>query len=168
MLKKENQDLKQRISALETELADIRQRLEWWRKRFDAPVPGSEEELRKILFEAGRGKPKCQDDNVLLDISLINGAATVRILADSPGLRSALVSEHVDIRPGVVLTNTSEIDALLRESRAFRKVPGQDGDCRFDYHFTYGTFEDYYQGRERFEKYFYSAGRQRVAQAPQR
>src|ERR1017187_8890987 len=79
VLKKENQDLKQRISALETELADIRQRLEWWRKRFDAPVPGSEEELRKILFEAGRGKPKCQDDNVLLDISLINGAATVRI-----------------------------------------------------------------------------------------
>jgi cell division septum initiation protein DivIVA len=168
VLKKENQDLKQRIYALETELTDIQQRLEWWRKRFDQPVPGSEEELKKLMFEAGRGKPKCQEQNVLLDVSLINGTATAKVLVDSPALRGSLLAQHIDIHAGAIVSKASEIDAVLREVRAFRKVPGQDGDCRFDYHFTYATFEDYYTGRERFEKYFYSAGRQRLAQAPQR
>ena len=167
VLVKENEDLKKRNSTLETQLADIQQRLEWWRKRFDQPVPGSEEELKKLLFEAGRGKPKCQDDNVLLDISLINGTAAIKVLADSPALRSTLLAQQIDIRPGAVLTDGSAVNILLREARAYRKA-GQDADCRFDYRFTYATVEDYYIGRERFEKYFYSAGRQRVPQGPAR
>jgi hypothetical protein len=165
ILQKENQDLKQRISAQEAELADIRKRLEWWRNRFDQPVPGSEDELKKLLFEAGRGKPKCQDDNVLLAISLTNGAGSLKVLADNPTLRSSLLTQHIDFRVGTTLSNTAEVDAVLREVQAFRKGPERNGDCRFDYHFTYATFEDYYVGRERFEKYFYSAGRQRVGQS---
>lgn len=178
VLAKENQDLKNHIAALENELKDIRERLEVWRRFFDLPMPGSGEdvknllpksqaELKKLLFEAGRGKPKCQDDNILLDISLINGTITARVLADCPALRNKLLAQHIDIHSGSTLTNPSQIDALLGEARAFRKGPGQDGDCRFDYHFTYATPEDYYAGRERFEKYFYPAGLTRVKQAQQ-
>jgi hypothetical protein len=83
-------------------------------------------------------------------------------LADSPGLHQALIPQRSDFYAGAVITNGSEIEAVLREAAAFRKSAGRDGDCRFDYHFTYASFEDYYAGRERFEKYFYSAGRQRI------
>jgi hypothetical protein len=164
----ENEKLKKENAELQNELSDIQRRLEWWRARFDQPVPGSEEELKKVLFEAGRGRPKCQDNNVLVDISLVNGSTTVKVLADSPGLREALVARRIDFHAGAVITNGSEIETMLREAAAFRKSAGSDGDCRFDYRFNYATFEDYYAGRERFEKYFYSAGRQRIAQPDQR
>lgn len=167
LLTAENEKLKLRVAALEKELADIQRRLEWWRARFDQPVPGSEEELRKIMFEAGRGKPKCQDDNVLVDIRLINGTTTVRVLTDSPALRTSLAAQQIKFHAGAIITNESDIDAILRGAATFSKTGVRDGDCRFDYRFTYATFEDYYTGRERFEKYFYSAGRMRVSDQPQ-
>jgi hypothetical protein len=160
----ENERLKKENLALKSELADIHERLEWWRKHFDQPVPGSPEELKRFLFEVGRGRPKCQEDNVLVEVALINGTTTLRILANNPSLREALVAEQIDIRPGATITAAAEIEALLREVRAFRKGPGREGECRFDYRFTYATVEDYYQGRERFEQYFYTAGRRRVRQ----
>jgi hypothetical protein len=158
----ENQRLKKDLADMHAKLADVERRLEWWRTRFDQPVPSSEEELKKILFEAGRGKPKCQDDNVLLDVRVINGATTFKVLADAPGLRTVLLPHHVDFQPGSILSTPDQIDGILQQVRAYRKGPGKDGDCRFDYHFTFSTVEDYYNGRERFEKYFYSAGRRRT------
>ncbi|MBI3952082.1 MAG: hypothetical protein HY314_16670 [Acidobacteria bacterium] len=40
------------------------------------------------------------------------------------------------------------------------KVNGTE--CRFDYRLTYESKEDYYDGRELFERYFYPAGLSRT------
>jgi hypothetical protein len=160
----ENEQLKQEMASLKEKLAEIDRRLEWWRMRFNQDVPGSEEEVKQILFEAGRGKPRCQDDNVLVEIRLIKGAASLQVLADAPKMRAKLATHNIDFHVGTILSSPELIDAVLAEARGFRKSPGPDGDCRFDYRFRYATNDDYYEGRERFEKYFYSAGRQRVAQ----
>jgi hypothetical protein len=161
----ENKRLKDEIAGLREKLADLDRRLEWWRTRFNQPVPGSEQELKQILFEAGRGKPKCQDDNTLLEVRLIDGVASVKVLADSPALKAALIGKHIDFSVGSSVASQADVDAVLAEARRFRKGPGAEGDCRFDYQFVYSTNDDYYEGRERFEKYFYSAGRRRVTQA---
>jgi len=158
----ENERLKMEVAALKNELADIQRRLDFWRKKYDQPIPGSEEELQKFLFEAGRGRPKCQDDNVLFDISMANGISSIRVLANSPPLRSKLSAEQIDLTPGSILTNPLHIETVLNAVQAFRKSAGPDGNCRFDYRFAYATNDDYYAGRERFEKYFYSAGRRRI------
>src|SRR5438128_1166411 len=76
ILQAENERLKQANEHLRLELDDINRRLAFWRQRFDLPVPGSEEELKKVLYEAGRGKPRCQDANVLVNVSVINGTTT--------------------------------------------------------------------------------------------
>ena len=178
LLEKENRDLKDRIVTLEYELKDIRERLEVWRKFFDLPMPGSNadvknllpksrDELKKLVSEAGRGKPKCQDDNVLLNVALINGITTIKVIADSPMLRTKLLAEHVDIRPGATLTSAPEVEAVLREAGELSKKTKSEGGCSFDYRLTYATPDDYYLGRERFERYFYPAGQVRAKQPPQ-
>ena len=96
-------------------------------------LPKTPDGWKQLIFEAGRGKAKCQDDNVLVDISLVNGVTTAKVLADSPALRDSLLSEHVNFSPGATLTNGADSGALLREVRAFRKGPGQNGDCRFEF-----------------------------------
>jgi len=176
VLEKENHDLKERITRLEVELSDIHERLEIWRKVFDLPMPGAggsaqdlstllpttPERWKQLIFEAGRGKPKCQDDNLLVEATVVDGTAAVNILADCPTLRTELLAQHIDIHTGTILTRAAEIVALLSAVRTFRKGPGKEGDCRFDYRLNYATPEDYYIGRERFEKFFYPAGQQRV------
>jgi hypothetical protein len=158
-LKAENKRLKEDLARMEAELADVQRRLEWWRTRFDQPVPGSEEELKRFLFDAGRGKPKCQDDNVLVNVSQLDGVITMTVLADCPSLREAVL-DAVDFRPGVTITKPEVIDAVLRATRSFRK--NGDQECRFDYRFNYRTHEDYDNVRERFGQYFYTAGRRRT------
>jgi hypothetical protein len=161
----ENEKLKKRLAALEQQRADLDRRLEWWRTRFNQPVPGSEGELKRILFEAGRGKPKCQDDNLLLEVRLINGSTSVKVLSECQRLRDELLLKGIGFRVGAVFSAPSAVDSVLAAARDFRRGSGPDGECRFDYHFVYATNDDYYEGRERFEKYLYSAGRQRAAEA---
>jgi len=73
------------------------------------PVPGSEEEFKKVIFEAGRGRPKCQDDNVLAEASVLNGVTTIRVLADAPALRNTL-SSKLSLAPGAMLGNPMRQD----------------------------------------------------------
>jgi hypothetical protein len=161
ILQQENDNLKTELRRVKAELAELERRLEWWRSRFDQPVPGSDEELKQFLFEAGRGKPKCQDDNVLVHVAVLNGATRLRVLADCAALRARLQDNGVSFEPGVTIIDSASIDAVLIAAKDFRR-PQDDSECRFDYRFTYATYEDYYRGRERFERYFYTAGRQRA------
>jgi hypothetical protein len=164
VLKKENQELAAKVEKLQHDLIETRSRLELWQKRFDQIVPGSDAELRKALLGGGRGKPKCQDDNLLLAASSIKGTTTVRVLADNAVLRARLIPQHVDFRAGATITTPSDIDSVLLQIAAFRNGSPQGGECKFDYSFTYATYEDYYRGRERFEKYLYSAKRTKLAE----
>jgi hypothetical protein len=116
--------------------------------------------LKKALMGGGRGKPKCQDDNLLVEISLVNGNTSMKVLADNAPLRTNLAQQHIDFRVGNVFNRNPDVESVLRELGSYRDG---DKDCRFDYRFNYGTYEDYYLGRERFEKYLYSAGRSRIA-----
>jgi hypothetical protein len=171
VIRAENEELKNQIVALKKQIGDLDdkvkdydRRLEWWKTRFNLPVPGSEKELKPILIEAGRGKPKCQDNNILLEISLIDGVTTLKVLAGSSVLSTALLARHIAFSPGATVVSPAEVDAVLAESRNYRKAPGPEGDCRFDYRFVFSSDHDYYEGRERFEKYFYSTERRRVVQ----
>jgi hypothetical protein len=157
-LQAENQRLTKENQRIQVALDDLNRRLAFWRQRFDQPVPGSEEELKKFLYEAGRGKPKCQDENVIVNVSVINGITTLKVVADSPILRTSLGAQEVDFRPGSVITDATMIEKVLLATRDFRKQP-DNTECRFDYTFRYQTHDDYYEGNERFEKYFYTAGR---------
>jgi hypothetical protein len=161
VLQAENQRLKQENERLQSDINDLNRRLAFWQKRFDQPIPGSEEEVRTFLHEAGRGKPKCQDQNVLIEASVIDGTTTLKVLADSTGLRKTMHEQGIEFQPGTLITSPGAINAILRASRDFRKPP-DNADCRFDYTFKYSTHDDYYEGRERFEKYFYTAGRTRA------
>jgi hypothetical protein len=157
----ENEQLHKENGALQTKLDDVNRRLAFWQERFGFPVPGSEAEVKKFLFEAGRDKPKCQDENTIVDVSVLNGAITLKVLTDAPRLREALRVQEIDFRPGVTIGDAAAIEKILHATRDFRKPP--DGaECRFDYTFKYSTHDDYYEGRERFEKYFYPAGQAHV------
>lgn len=164
-LREENERLHKENRDLRTKLDDLDRRLAFWQRRFDMPVPGSEAELKKFLYEAGRDKPKCQDDNTIVDVSVLNGATTLKVLADAPGLREALRAQAVDFQRGAVINDASLIEKILRGARDFRKPPN-GVECRFDYTFKYNTHDDYYEGRERFEKYFYPAGQTQVRKSP--
>jgi hypothetical protein len=157
-LKAENQRLTKENERLQSELDDLNRRLAFWRKYTGLPVPGSEEEFKKFLFEAGRGKPKCQEENVIADVSVINGTTALKALADSPGLRTTLQAQGVDFSPGVTIKDPVMIQKVLRAARDFRKPP-DNTECRFDYTLKYQTHDDFYEGVERFEKYFYTVGR---------
>jgi len=160
VLRKENQQLTNKITSLERELADTRSRLELWQKRFDQLVPGTDEELKKALTGGGRGRPRCQEANLLLEINLVNGNTSMKVLADNPLLRATLSKQGIDFRMGNVFSRTPEVDSVLQALGSYRSG---DQECRFDYRFNYSTYEDYYVGRERFEKYLYSAGRVQVS-----
>jgi len=47
---------------------------------------------------------------------------------------------------------------LIRDVRLLESAGGSNGSgCKFDYRLEFGTYKDYYTGRELFESTFYSA-----------
>ena len=161
IIQAENERLKAENETLKQQLADLDRRLEFWRTRFDQPVPGNEEELKKFLYEAGRGKPKCQEQNTLVSASVIDGNTTITILNEAPFLRTALQEQGITLTPGASITSQEAISAVLDLTQNPRR-PTDNKECRFDYIFKYRTNDDYHDGNERFERYFYTIRRTRV------
>lgn len=155
------QNLENEKTSLQLALDDLNRRLEFWRKTFGRLPPGSPEEFREFTVDLGRGKPKCQVENVLVEVFVVNGATSMKVLAECPGLTEQLRESQINFAAGNELRTPREIAALLRRVSTFRKNTGEE--CRFDYRLRYATAEDYYIGRERFERYFYPAGHSRVA-----
>jgi len=165
-LKKENQTLANELRDAKDQISDLKWRLEWWRRIFptiDTTLEGNitREELIKDI---GRGYRRCQDNNVLIRASVIRGQQSIVWITDSPQLVEWIASTGRS-RPqfGVRLTDPKDIDSFLALIRDYYQNGKDAGsECRFDYQLTYATKEDYYDGRERFERFFYPSGINRL------
>jgi hypothetical protein len=163
----------ERIKALEAERdklaadlaraqksADELQRLtDFWQQNFGMDIPGTKEAVKEFVAEAGRGYPKCQDNNLLVRVSVLNGDETMVLTADSPSLWQFFISRGIS-RPaiGVQVPSSRLTDFLAGVSDYYQAKSRESRGCRFDYWLTYATAEDYLYGRRKFEDYFY-AGR---------
>jgi hypothetical protein len=165
-LREENEALKNDKNRLEASLSDLTKRLEFWRTHF-GELPQSEKDLPRILQALGRGKPPCQEpDNMLVAASVVDGKVSLKVLTPCPDLKKALLNRGIDFSPGVELSDPASIDRVLVAAREFRRIIDQKPrECRFDYRLIFSSYKDYYEGREKFEKVFYTAGRTRLTPA---
>lgn len=160
----ENEQLRYENKKLKDELADVNRRLALWEERFGFPLPGNEQEwekaIPKIRAEAGRGRPRCADNNLLAQVSEISGTTKMTLLASPP---EALVqASGLNLKPGMTLAKAEDINAFLSAVQGYRKPPSQ-AECRFDYELLWATDHDYVEAREtRFDKYLYPVKRQQV------
>lgn len=157
-LEKENQSLKNELRDAENKASDLKQRLDWWR-RVSPTITDLELNTPSEVArgEIGRGFRRCQDHNVLIRASVIRGQQSIMWITDSPQLSQWITSTgHARPKFGVWLIDPDEIDSFLALIRDYyQHSRSMRIQCRFDYQLTYDTKEDYYDGRERFERFFY-------------
>ena len=160
-LQEENARLKAQLEKQQAELDDIKLRLVWWHKNFpDLDIPKSPDELERLRSALGRGKPACDpNDNVLAGITVLDGQTSLKILhkaaKDFKGVQNLI--------PGAILTSKGDLEAFLNSTSKSQRIIGNEAhECRWDYTLTYATYQDYFEGRERFEKYFYCVHRNRA------
>jgi hypothetical protein len=159
---KENDTLRTQLDFAKKEISDLKWRLDWWQHTFPAVVEGSPGGSARKM--AGRSFGKCQDDNVLVEAQVLNGKISIFMVTECQELTSFLVKSHRP-RPklGNKMTEAKLIKGFLEGVRDYYSNVAQTGTgCRFDYALTFQTPEDYYIGREYFEKYFYAAGLNRI------
>ncbi len=164
-LQKENQALKNNLRDAKDEIYDLKQRLDWWRRVSPTIVSLELNTPPEVARgEMGRGFRRCQDNNVLIRASVIRGQQAIAWITESPQLVEWIkISGRTLPRFGVWLSHPQEIDSFLALIRDYYQNQRQIGaECRFDYQLTYETKEDYYDGRERFEKLFYPSGVSRL------
>jgi hypothetical protein len=168
-LRSEIEDLRRQIcditsqrDTFKTKADDLERQMEWFKANYGMPPPSSPGENRKFLLAVGRGKPPCQDDNNLLaSASVIDGHPTIKIITAAPGLIAAMGDwGRIHLAVGSELSDGDDIDHLLSGISRYRvSINNEQHECRFDYRLVYGTYKDYYDAREKFEKQFYSASR---------
>lgn len=158
-LEKDNERLKGELKQAHDRIADLKRRLDWWRDVF----PGVDEFTSPGVArqQASRGHRKCDEqNNVLVHASVVRGQFSVEWLTENPKLSKWLAdSGRPRPKSGARITDWSTIQALLAGVRDYySSAKVNETECRFDYRLTYGSKEDYYDGRELFERYFYPAG----------
>lgn len=160
-IKKENKMIKNELQENEKKILDLNKRLEWWRKEFPTILEFEGTTPPGVASkEAGRGFRRCQEDNVIIHAYVIRGRVSIQWIAINPALSDWLYESGLT-RPGLntIVTDKNEILSILSGIRDFyQKVKINESECRFDYRLTYDTKEDYYDGRELFERYLYPAG----------
>src|SRR2546423_15585862 len=72
-LEKENEQLKKELKQATDEVADLKVRLDLWRRLTGFETPPTSEALAEWRKEACRSNPKCQQNNVLVHASVIHG-----------------------------------------------------------------------------------------------
>ena len=160
-LEKENKELKKKLREANDQIADLQRRLDLWHQLTGFEIPPSLSELIEWRKEACRSFPKCDENNILVHVSVIRGRISMVWLTESPELSQWLSKKRLP-KPqiGVPITDQRIIRTLLKGVRdyySYRKATNGT-ECRFDYRLTYESKEDYYDGRELFEHYFYPAG----------
>lgn len=163
-LEKENESLTKKLKQANNKIADLERRLELWHQLTGFDNPPTPEEIIEWRKEACRSHPKCEQNNVLVHASVVWGQISMKLLTESPKL-SKWLADSGRPRPavGVAIADRAMIQGFLdavRDYYANERVNGSE--CRFDYRLTYGSKEDYYDGRELFEQYFYPAGLSRT------
>jgi hypothetical protein len=159
--------LKAALSKAQQDVAKLERIREFWRSNFGVDPPASAAELadfgrtpagKKFGEELARGYPKCEDNNVLTDVSMLDGAVNLTVTTSarfSAWSRNAAVNIP---RQGQVLTDRQEIAAFLRSVALFYESARiAQSNCRFDYRLRYATDHDYHEGRQTFEVLFYPA-----------
>ena len=117
-----------------------------------------EKKISDAVEGAKRGKPKCAEENVLVEARVLDGVSQLAIIAQNAGTLEWLKAAGIRAAASGYVMADSEIPMLI--GAVTRKYAA--ADCRFDYRLTYRTADDYLAGRERFEATFYPAGRRRV------
>lgn len=132
--------------------------LEWIAKT--AGIPGTirdlddaKKALDKVQHDAKRGRPACQEQNILVDVVAADGSVEVR-------LRQSFAFGAARYQEGQVLRSGDEVRHLLQFIDDFYTTQrlAKQSDCVFDYSLTWITDLDYRSAREVFERYFYPAG----------
>ena len=173
----EEQELRDKLNALEAQLIEqtkkdeeLEAKVKFWEDNYNMDIPGTQKEItdfvKQYLAQQGPGHPPCQQNNVLVQVALINGQAQMKFVTESPPLAQFLNAEGIkDLKVGNAVTDASQIEAILRAvSNYYKAKSAEKHDCRFDYRLSYGTNDDYHDGRVRFEGYFYPAGITKAAQ----
>jgi len=148
----------QQLSQLHTKVALLDDKLDAWRQVTGSETAGAfAARANEWCRELGRGYAKCEQDNVLVDASVVKGRISMRFLTRSASLWKWLADSGRSEPPlHVEITDPSAIHTLLEEVAGYYRYARIRGSkCRFDYRMTYLSKEDYYDGRELFERYFY-------------
>jgi hypothetical protein len=160
----ENERISKELKQAQNEIADLQRRLDIWRNLTGFDDPPSSTKFQEWVKEACRSNPKCEENNVLVHATVIRGQISMKLLTQSPRLSEWFSNNGYPLPiVNVNITDLNIIKTFLDRVHDFNSSTNQEGtECRFDYRLTYGSKEDYYDGRELFERYFYPAGLSRV------
>jgi hypothetical protein len=170
-VEQENERLAKELRQANNQIADLRSRLEFWRQAWygvfpsiEPTVPLTPEKIAELRKEACRSHPKCEQNNVLVHASVVGGQISMMLLTESPNFSKWLEdSGRARLPAGVWITDVKKIYAFLTAVRDYyARAKEMGSECRFDYRLTYESKEDYYDGRELFERYFYPMGLSRT------
>jgi hypothetical protein len=161
-LQNENAGISKELKQAQNEIADLQRRLDWWREWTGIENPPSTPQEVKVLKEKlCRSNPKCEENNVLIQATVVKGQISMELLAQSLRLSEWFSNKGYPLpKVNVNITDLNIIKTFLDRVRDFNS--NTNDECRFDYRLTYGSKEDYYDGRELFERYFYPAGLSRA------
>jgi len=81
-LKRENEALRNERDKLRAQAEQFQAVLKFWESRFGMFPPRNDGEVQTFVHELGRGKPKCQDQNVIAQGSVIQGAVSILVLTE--------------------------------------------------------------------------------------
>lgn len=163
-LQNENEKLSKELKQAKNTIDDLQKRLDIWRNLTGFDDPPSSTKFQEWVKEACRSNPKCEENNVLVHATVVRGQISMELLAQSPRLSEWFKNKGYALpKVNVNITDLNIIKTFLDRVRDFNLSTKVEGtECRFDYRLTYGSKEDYYDGRELFERYFYPAGLSRA------
>lgn len=160
-----NEKLSKELEQAQNEKADLQRRLDIWRKLTDLDNPPSSSEFEEWKKEICRSNPECEkNNNILVQASVVRGQISMKLLVQSPRLSEWFSNKGYPLpQVNANITDLNTIKTFLDRVRDFYSNTNvKETQCRFDYRLTYESKDDYYDGRELFERYFYPAGLSRV------
>jgi hypothetical protein len=155
-------EIEEELARQRTQIADLERRLAFWRTYFGVDAPRTVNELiailqgpkgKPIIEAAGRGFARCEENNALVHVYVVNGTVRMEIISNSARLHQWGQGRHVGISAGDTLIDWLAVRNYVGVIRQF--YDAQAVPCRFDYQMTYGTKEDYYDARVELESAFY-------------
>lgn len=158
-LEQENESLQAELRETNSQIDALKKRLEAWRIITGFDQPPSSTGWDEFKEEVCREMPKCADENVLVAAEILNGCLTMSVVENCPELRSWVTTQGYSYPTigSAICSRDSILDFLERVREFYSESKSAGGECRFDYALTYRTKEDYFDGRELFERYFYPA-----------
>jgi len=155
----ENEELSKLLTQANNEISDLKKRLEFWRVLTGFETPPTQTAFTEWIKDASRGNPKCEENNVLIHVTVLESQISISLITESSRLSNWYLINGLQLpKVGEKIIEYELIETFLSTIRTFYSVSNPDGsECRFDYNMTYGSKEDYFDGRQLFERYFYPA-----------